>query len=319
MTSSSKIRAWLQKPIPFGLTGQGLRGHLPSALPFIEQGKLTLSIEGSVLKVMSYTGKKVTGWVNFPFSPALVNRGFIADEGAVARVIQNAIANRGLKGSKVVAALPGVDSISRVISLPYGKDVDPEIAIPREVRRLTAVSLEENYLYWQALPQEEGSFFTLAVPKFAVDSLVRTLRMAGLKPVSFDTAPLALARAIDQSPAIIAHVELNSLDVIIIGENAPAVMRSHFSEESLSGDDADWVAGEIERTMSFYNTSRREPLPPEVPVYLSGSLSSNQEVARAVEEATGHSVYEAEPAMKLPEDFPKASMMVNIGLTMKSS
>ncbi len=143
--------------------------------------------------------------------------------------------------------------------------------------------------------------------------------MAELKPVSFDTAPLALARAINQSPAIIAHVELNTLDVIILGDNIPAVMRSHFSEESLSGDDAEWVAGEIERTVSFYNTSRREALPPEVPVYLSGSLASNLELSRAVEETTGHSTYEAKPVAALPEELPVASMMVNIGLALKSS
>lgn len=284
----------------------------------IGKGELALSIEGSVLKIMSFKGNRVTGWANSPFSPALVNRGFIADERGMAKVIRNTQVTKGLKGSKVVAALPGLDSISRIISLPHGKDVNPKVAIPGEVRRLTAVSLEENYLYWQALP-EKGSFFALTVPKFGVESLVRTLRMAGLKPISFDTAPLALARATGQSPAIIAHVELNSLDIVIIGDNIPQIMRSHFSEEPLSGDNAEWVAGEIERTVSFYNTSRREPITPEVPVYLSGSLASNTEVPKAIEETTGHSTCESRPKMKLPRDFPTGSMMVNIGLALKSS
>lgn len=281
--------------------------------------KLTLSIDGAVLKVLSYEGKQVLSWISLPFNPALLERGFIADEEAIAKVIKNALTSRGLKAENVIAALPGLGSLSRIITLPPGKDIDLKIVIPGEVRRLCSVSLDENYLFWQALPQLKSSFFTLVVPKSPLDSLVRTLKLAGLRPISIDLASLALARAVNQSQAIIARVEANSFDFIIIVNDIPMVMRSFLGEEEFESSAAvSLVAEEVERTVSFYNNSHLgPPLPSDVPVYPCGSFASASDFAPAVEKATGHPLGQPDPVLQFPEGFPVAQMMVNIGLALK--
>ena len=281
--------------------------------------KLTLSIDGAVLRVFSYEGRRVLSWISLPFNPTLLERGFIADEEAIAKVIKNALASRGLKAINVIAAIPSVDSLSRIITLPPGKDIDLKTVIPRELRRLCSVSLDENYLFWQALPQLKGSLFTLVVPKSPLDSLVRTLKLAGLRPVSIDLASLALARAVNQSQAIIARVEANSSDFIIIVNNIPMVMRSFLREEEFEPSTAvSLLAEEVERTVSFYNNSRLgPPLPSDVPIYPCGSFASAPDFAPAVEKATGRPLGQPELVLQFPEDFPVAQMMVNIGLALK--
>jgi type IV pilus assembly protein PilM len=284
--------------------------------------RLTLSFDGAVLRMLTHEKTQVEDWISLPFNPNLLKKGFINDEAGMAKIIKNALSSKKILAREVVASLPGFDSLVRIIPLPKGKGVEPQIVIPREMRRVASVSLENNYLFWQALApsEKERPFFTLAVPKEPLDALIRTLKLAGLTPSSIDLSPLALARAVNQSEAIIARAENNGFDIIVMANSLPAGVRSFFVEEEFNPDNISArLTEEIERTITFYSSSRTgAPLSPDTPLYLCGFLSAYPDLAKELEEATGRPVGQPDMVLQFPRDFPASQMMVNLGLALKT-
>ncbi len=284
--------------------------------------RLTLSFDGTVLRMLSHEKTQVQDWISLPFNPNLLKRGFIADEAGMAKIIKTALSSKKILTKEVVAALPGFDSLVRVISLPNEKGIVPETMIPREMRRVASVSLESNYLFWQALPplEKEKPFFTLAVPREPLDALIRTLKLAGLTPSSVDLSPLALARAVNQKEAIIAHAENNSFDIVVTVNSLPAAIRSFFVKEEFDPDNISTrLTEEIERTITFYSSTRTgSPLPPDTPIYLCGSLSSDPSLIETLRKSTDRPSGQPDMVLLFPDDFPSSQMMVNLGLALKT-
>ena len=117
--------------------------------------------------------------------------------------------------------------------------------------------------------------FLAAFSRIAVDTLIATLQAAGIKPVSLDLVPLALCRAIDRSNAIVVSLRASNFEIAIMADNVPQVIRSLSlpgEEESLV-DKLPTIAEELERTVTFYNSSHQDkPLDNTVPVFVDGEL-----------------------------------------------
>lgn len=292
-------------------------------LPFTsEKKKVSISIEGTTLRIIACEGKRITKWANLPFNPTLLRNGFIANPKDMSQVIKNALNGKDLKQKKVIVALPGFQSLSRIITLPRARDVNPKVVIPREAIRLMPVSMENSSIFWQALKKEktQQSFFVLAVPKQPLLRLVETIRLAGLKPSKVDIAPLALARAVNQSDAIIANAENNGIDIVIVRDHIPYVMRSVFSgEETIPLESlAPRVVEELGINIGYYNDNNRDnPLPSNLPVYLCGACAIDPDLPSMVQREIGYPVGELKSTLRTPRDFPTAQMMVNIGLILK--
>lgn len=307
------------------LKGINVQKHfnVHSSLPFLpKQNRLSLSIEGTTLRILACEGRNISNWANIPFNPALLRNGFIANSKGMAQVIKNALGGKKLRHKKVIAALPGFQSLSRIITLPGTREVNPKVVLPREAGRLMPVSMENSYLFWQAVEGDESqqSFFVLAVPKRPLLRLVETLRLAGLRPAKIDIASLALARAVNSSDAIIANAENNGIDIVIVRDDIPYVMRSVFSgEEPIPLESlAPRVVEELGRNVGHYNeTNRDNPLPPNLPVYLCGACAIDPDLPSMVQREIGYPVEEVKSVLKSPRDFPTAQMMVNMGLMLK--
>ncbi len=282
---------------------------------------LTLSIEGTTLRVLACEGEKVSAWTSLPFNPALLRNGFVFNSKGMAQVIRNALDAKGLHHKKVVAALPGFQSLSRIITLPKGKGVRPKVVLPGEAVRLMRISTDNSYLFWQAAGNtEQQRFFVLAVPKEPLLSFVETLRLAGLRSAKIDLKPLALARAVNDSDAIIVNAENNSIDIVVVVDSIPVVTRSIFlGEESLSLESASSrVVEELGRTIAFYNdTNRDNPLAQQVPIYLCGAFAADPELPSMVLSEIGHPMGQPKLVLDVPLDFPIGQMMVNLGLVLK--
>jgi len=282
---------------------------------------VSLSIEGNTIRVVSCQGRRVSAWKSIPFNPTLLQGGFVANAAGLSQVLKSAL--RDVKAGRVIVALPGFQSVSRVIALPKVKGLRPAVAVPREARRLMGVSLDSSYLFWQSLASAgtQWRFFVLAVPRVPLLALIDALRQAGIRPWKIDTKPLALARAVNQGHAVVGSLESNSIDVVVVLDHAPVVIRSLFlGEEAVVPEVVlPRFVEEVSRTITFYNDiNRGNPLPRTVPIYLCGALSGNPEVGREIERATGHQVGQADAVLSYPPDFPVSQMMVNLGLVMKA-
>ncbi|MEA1872794.1 MAG: pilus assembly protein PilM [Chloroflexota bacterium] len=282
----------------------------------------TLFIRDTNINLLVMKGEKVEKWASLPLEPGLVSQGLVVDEEQVADKVRQIFKETGAKTDKVIIALSGHDSLYRIISLPELPEAIVPEAVRREAQRTIPTPLEEVYFSYQHLPSPRGEcrVFLATFPRNLVDALVRTLRQAGIKPHIMDLAPLALCRIPDEPQAIIVNARLDHLDVIVLADRLPQVIRrlSLPTETESLEEKLPFIAEEFNRTIAFYNSSHMEkPLDSTVPVFVCGDLAEEPETWQSVVGGAGYSVSTLPSPVELPEGFNPNEFMVNIGLALK--
>jgi len=285
---------------------------------------LALTIEGNDIRLLSYHNNAIESWKSVSFDARLLKMGQVADPEGLGEVIKNAITGIETNRCYVICALPGLRSVSRIITIPNVGKKELDSVVPREVRRTMTVSEEDNYFHWQILPSETETaqihVFLLAVPKEPMSLLLRAFSHAGLNPSSIDLKPLALMRAVNQKDAIIANCEGNSMELVIVSDDTPVLIRSVFLGEGVANQDyaVGRISDELGRTIVTYNEINKEhPLDQNTPVYLTGAAAAGVPFALNVAALTGRTVQPLESPINCPADLPIAEYMVNIGLILK--
>lgn len=282
----------------------------------------TLFIRDTHINLLVMKGGKVEKWASLPLEPGLVSQGLILDEAQVADKVKQIFKETGAKAGKVIIALSGHDSLYRIMSLPeLPESVVPE-AVRREAKRTIPTPLEEIYFSYQRLPSPTGEcrVFLAAFPRNRVDVMVRTLRQAGVKPYILDLAPLALCRIPDEPRAIIVNARLDHLDVMVLADRLPQVIRrlSLPTEAESLEEKLPFIAEEFNRTVAFYNSGHIEnPLDATVPVFVCGDLAEAPETWQSVVGGAGYPVSALPSPVEPPEGFNPNEFMVNIGLALK--
>ena len=289
-----------------------------------------LYFEDNNIKLLIAKGRKVEHWASVPLDPGLVAGGVIIDETKVAgkvkeifNTIQQSAMGSFISGKgKLIVGLSGRDSLYRVISLPVLEKSLLAEAVTREAGRVLPVSLDQLYLAYQRIPgnENETRIFVAAFPKRATDILVKTLRLAGITPRVLDLAPLALCLSLNEPRAIIADARGDSLNIMVIAERVPQVIRSLSlqSEQKTVAENILTISEEFSRTVAFYNSSHQQvPLDASVPVFVSGDLADAPDIWTALVGKLNSKVAILPSAMQYPEDFPVNEFIVNIGLATK--
>lgn len=288
---------------------------------FPARSTLCLSLEGTSLRALRIRRGIVETWTSQSFPPRLMRGGAVADSAGLGEIIAAALGERGLRGGRLFCALPGFQAISRVLTLPAVPRARLGGVVEREARRLMAFDPAASYFYWQLLSSRTPvRVFALATPREPLRALVEALQGAGLRPEVMDLKPLALARAVNASHAIIGNAEATSVDVVVVVGGVPEVMRSlHLGDEPLAPEYVRTrLAEELMRTISYYNDTHREnPLPAEVPVFLTGEVASSAAMGTEIARLTGRAVASLAPPLVYPADLPLASFAVNLGLALK--
>lgn len=280
--------------------------------------RLGLSIQGNTLRLLLAQRNQVEAWAQIPFNPAFLRGGFVSDVQGMSQVIRNAITGKRLPRAPVIAAFPGLQSIVRTLQLPRSRDLRPSEVIPREARRLMAYAPGEQYLFWEPVDVRRTTqrYLAVAVPRSPLHTFVETLALAEAFPSRIELIPLALARLVPQSQAIIANVERDSIVISIIADSVPALVRSLWlGDEPLSLDTAPArLAEELAGTISYYNDTYAETrLTTDLPIHLAGGFPV-EDLAPVVSEGTGHPVMPLVAPLNAPEDFPAEAMAVCAGL-----
>lgn len=292
-------------------------------LGLFSASSIALSLEGWTLRLLETRGRQVLMWANIPVSPGLVKGGVVVDPEALGRVIGEAFKGGRLSRRKVLCALNAPQAVSRLLTVPKAQGVNLARVVEREVRRLFPSASEDSFMYWQAVAgkaMSQQQVCVLTVPKEPLLAMASALRAAGIRPQSMDLRTLALARSVNQKDAILANLESNSVDVVIVVDDIPVLIRSiHLGEEPVPIATAqNRLLDELTRTISFYNDSNRaNPLAPTLPIFLTGDLAADPDLVAPVEDSTGHPVWPLEPPLECPPDFPSSQYMVNIGLALK--
>jgi len=283
----------------------------------------TLFIRDTNINLLVMNGRQIEKWASLPLEPGLVSQGLIVDEALVADKVKQLFKETGAQASKVITALSGHDSLYRIITLPELPEAILPEAVKREARRAIPTPLEEVHFSYQRLPtltKGEGRVFLATFPRNLVDALVRTLRQAGVRPYIMDLAPLALCRIPNEPRAIIVNARLDHLDVMVIADRLPQVIRrlSLPGETESLEEKMPLIAEEFNRTIAFYNSSHLEkPLDSTVPVFVCGDLAEVPESWQAMVSRVGYPVSPLPLPVEPPEGFNPSEFMVNIGLALK--
>ena len=286
--------------------------------------QITLYIEDTEIKVLVTNGQAVEKWASMMLDSGVVADGVIQKEDTVAASLRSLMEAQGLSGSTVIASLSGLNSIFRLITLPEVPKNILEDAIQSEAARVIPVPMDQVYLARQLLSSaaHENRYFLVAYPKNATDSLVRTIQKAGLKVKVMDIAPLALVRCVNVARAIVVNTWLSNIDIIILIDRVPEVIRSFpLPAETLTdAERVTIIAEEISRTVTFFNASHTEdPLTAGVPILLSGELARETDVWPVLGGKDGRPVELLSSCTTAPEGFEMSQFMVNLGMTARSS
>ncbi|MFW6105448.1 MAG: pilus assembly protein PilM [Chloroflexota bacterium] len=282
----------------------------------------TLYIRDTAINLLVMKGRQVEKWASLPLEPGLVSQGLIVDEARVAEEVKQLFKREKVSTDKVITASSGHDSLYRIITLPELPEAILPEAVRREAKRVIPTPLEEVYFSYQHLPAEkgEGRIFLASFPRNLTDALIRTLRQAGIRPYIMDLSPLALCRIPNEPKAIIVNARLDHMDVIVIADRLPQVIRrlSLPSEAESLEEKLPSIAEEFNRTVAFYNSSHmKSPLDSTVPVFVCGDLVEAPETWQSVVGQSGYSVSALPSPVESPEGFDPNKFMVNIGLAFK--
>jgi len=282
---------------------------------------VTLYIDDSSIRLLVTSGKQIKKWGEMPLEPGLVEGAVVIKEAEVAAKIKQLLKEQKVRARTVILGLSGLLCLTRVMSLP---DLPREMlaeAVTREAKRVLPLPLEQVYFSWQTLsPQAEKTrVFLVAVRRKTADSLLRTLNQAGLKPSFMDIKPLALARVVGESTAIIVDAQPTELDVVIMVDGIPHPVRTvpFPSREPSWQERLPIIKNELGRTIKFYNDNNQDkPLASDVPLFVSGALVDESELCQSLSQEFGHPVSPLSSPLESPEVLDSSPYMANIGLAL---
>lgn len=135
-----------------------------------------------------------------------------------------------------------------------------------------------------------------------------------------DLKPLALARAANRGEAIIANLEPDCYDIVLVAEGIPAIMHtiSPRGEGATLEDNIQRLTDELSRTVAFYQSNHPEnSLSPATPLLLSGGLATEATTSGLLQAEIEYPVEPLVPPLEFPPDLPVAPFATNMGLALK--
>lgn len=282
----------------------------------------TLNVSSSVIRVLSVRERRVDKWGEAPLKPGLVRDGLILQPQATGEAIDTLFREARVPKEKVIICLSGMPYTYRFLNLPRLKPVLQEEAILRAVRKEIPLPPEELYLSWQTVitRQDEQEFFIAGVTRNIIDALAQMLAAASIEPYLMDLKPLALARAANRGNAIIASLESDCFDIVLVVKGLPIIMYTvnpRWAGATLE-ENIRQLGDELLKTVGFYNNSHsEEPIGTNTPLLLAGELSSESTTAGLIQDESGYIVEPLIPPWQFPADLPVSSYAVNMGLALK--
>lgn len=285
---------------------------------------VTLTIESGHLRYLTTKGGKVERWGKVALEPGLVAEGMVTNALEVGKSIDALFTAEKLQRKRVTTAISGQRSIPRLLALPKLQASMLAEAISREARKEMPIALDSLYLSWQSMPGvgEQQRVYVVGIPREIIDGQVRALQAGGITPYVMDLKPLALIRAVKKQEAIIVNLEQDELDITLVVDYLPAIMRT-FSLQNENLERTGMLTrlvNELSQTVRFYNDSHRgTPIKPATPCFATGELLDDRESLGQLQNLLERQVERAQSPLPCPDDFPAMAYMVNVGLAMKKA
>ncbi len=285
---------------------------------------VTLYIDDTSIRLLVMQGQRVRKWADVKLEPGLVNDSVVMQEREVALRIRQLLKSQKVKTRKVVLGYSGLHSLTRPATLPKLPKSMLAEAVVREARRVLPVPLDQLYLSWLTVPghKERTQIFMVATPRKTADSLVNTLKLAGLDVSRMAIKPLALTKALPFNTAILIDLQPDEFDMVVLSDGVAQPIRT----VKLPNEELTWdqkiaaLASDLNRTIKFFDSNNPEkPLNKDVPVYVSGEFTGKPHYQKVLSEAINRPVCELLPIIKSPARIDVGYYMVNITAALQTA
>ena len=282
----------------------------------------TLNIETNSIRVLVLNGKSIEWWGSAPLEPGTVRDGSILEQQALGQAIDGLIKGLKVPRDRMIVSLTGLHFTFRVLTVPKLKSDEMGAAIRRTAQKEMPLPLEELYLTWQLMGLKGGKqdVFVLGVPREPVDLVIKALTEVSIKPYIMDLKALALARVANRQESLVLDLESDNFGITLVAEGSPAIMRTFIPRrgDMILEDNVRRLAGEIVRTVEFYNRDHTEnPIAPDLPVFLTGELADNPDTPAIVQDEIEYPITPIPIPFAHDTIFPAASFAVNAGLALR--
>ncbi len=134
----------------------------------------------------------------------LIEDGEIKKREEVIRLIKKSVLNskiNPIKSKFVLYSIPEPKGFIRVMKIKRVEKKDIEDAVRYEAQQSFPINVEESYIDWQVLPNEDDKnemmrILVAIVPQQLVDSYSSVLKDAGLRPVAAEIESIAITRSL---------------------------------------------------------------------------------------------------------------------------
>jgi Tfp pilus assembly PilM family ATPase len=267
---------------------------------------------------------RVTKWGSTPIDPDIFKEEVIVSPHALGSAVKQLMSSIGIKENKVVASISSLYSLCRIVTVPTPLDQPVTEELVREASEtVMPLSGEEMYLSWQTIAPGQGGqqVLLVGVPRDVLDSVVQSLKTAGVDSNILDIRTLALARAVNRKDALILNLDTITFDVVMVVDGFAEVLRTSawLSEERSTVDKSDQLISALNLTLSFYDSHHPlSPISSETPIFVTGRLSDDLELIDKIRDEFRFPVEPLTPGLDYPEHFPVSQFAVNIGLATKA-
>jgi len=284
---------------------------------------VTLYIDDTGIRLLVTQGKRIKKWATLPLEPGLINNAIVTRQEETASLLKQFLKEQKESARKVAVGISGLTCLTRPLTLPQLPKEMREEAIKREAKRLLPIPPEQLYISWQTIPSPDENLraFLIAVPHKTADPLLETLHKAGLKPDLLDLKPMALAKMVKESTAIVVDVQPTEFDIVIMSDGVAQPVRTvSFPTEASSWDEQiTIIRNELDRTIQFFNSNNpQKPLDDSTSIFVSGRLTAEEGLCQDLSKDLGFPVLPLpSPLLTCPEGFNPHDYMVNISLAME--
>jgi len=288
-------------------------------------GVVTLDIDSATIKLLETGRGTVRKWASVSLEPEKVEGEEVSEQPALGTTVKRLMVSSGIKASKVIASFSGLYSLSRILSVPDPPSgVTFQESVLEMARETMPLSVDKLYLSWQTIAAGEGArqVLLVGVPRDVLDGEVQSLKAVGINPRVLELRAMALARAVNKEQALILNIEHTSLDVVVVVNGIPEIMRPiawHPGELTVE-DKAEDLAATLEMTVDFYNSRHPDiPLDPATPLFITGQMSMDHSLIENLQARLRYPVESLAPPLECPADLPVSQYAVNIGLALKGT
>ena len=178
----------------------------------------TIHISSSSIKLMAIKRNAIFKWDVLPLEPGLVRDGRILDPPKVGEVIEDLFHSLSIPKNNVIIAVSGLPYTYRMMDFPKMKPQLVQEAMNNNLPNEFTVPIESLYISWAPvnIKQDSVEYFVIAVDRQFVDSIIETVKFAGITGWSLDIRPLALARAAAQTDAIVVSLDYDYMDMVLV-------------------------------------------------------------------------------------------------------